>query len=850
MISRTILSMAMPASAGACVLIFPHPAFGQGSSPAPGREIVVTATPDQQQAAIDAIEPERTYEPEQLGGYGAETVGDLINAISAEQGDEEPALFVNGVPITDPGDISDYPAGAALRIEVLPRSAAARLGAAASKRAYNVVLRKSFAATTATGNSRVATEGGWKAFGGEIGFTRIAGQKRLNLTVRGRKEDSLLEADRAIVQPPARFPYALGGNVIGDPAQGTAEIDPALSALAGRVVDVAAIPMSGRTLADFARMAGQMAAGQVESTDLGNFRTLRPETRALEASINHNRPLASWLGANLTARIEGARYRGLQGLRSGLFVVPADPAYSPFSGPVGVARYYADDPLENRTAFLRGNIGGALNATAGKWQISLRGDYRYNRFTSTSLRQAGTTFAPITLDPASGIDPFSEATAALIPLVIDRSRSVNRNASAQLSATGPLLALPAGALRLNFNASLRHVRQTSQSSGTFVIDRDFARDEQQVQAAIEIPLLSREAGPLRRLGDLGLTLDYGLTDVNRLGTVRREGGAINWRPVQAVMLQASHYREGLLPDVQQLGDPVSVIEGVRYLDLLTGQTVDVTQIYGGNAGLRRESVVTRRYSATAQLARRIGLQVNGEYVRTVRNDPISSLPAQSVEFYTAFPDRFVRGPDGRLVLVDLRPVNFANRETEQLRWGLSFDVPLYRIAAVQAGGAPVAAGPRPRRRVQFSLSHIWNLTDSVLPVAGRPAIDLLQGAAVGFAGGGTPHMVEASAGFSDRQAGVRLSGVWRSEGALNFGTGTRLRLAPIATFNLKAFADLGQIVPGQAWLKRLRGSINVVNLLGNRQQVRDASGMTPLRYQPGYRDPLGRTVEVELRATF
>ena len=56
--------------------------------------------------------------------------------------------------------------------------------------------------------------------------------------------------------------------------------------------------------------------------------------------------------------------------------------------------------------------------------------------------------------------------------------------------------------------------------------------------------------------------------------------------------------------------------------------------------------------------------------------------------------------------------------------------------------------------------------------------------------------------------------------------------------------------PGASWLKDTRLSVGVLNVFNERQQVRDAVGSTPLRYQPGYRDPIGRTVEIELRRSF
>jgi len=48
----------------------------------------------------------------------------------------------------------------------------------------------------------------------------------------------------------------------------------------------------------------------------------------------------------------------------------------------------------------------------------------------------------------------------------------------------------------------------------------------------------------------------------------------------------------------------------------------------------------------------------------------------------------------------------------------------------------------------------------------------------------------------------------------------------------------------------MRLSLNIVNATNDRQEVRDSTGDTPLRYQAGYRDPLGRTIEIELRKVF
>ena len=808
-------------------------------------EIVVTATREQQ-AALEEIEPERTVDADGVASYGASSIGEVLDFITSEMGDtDEPVLFVNGVPITDPGDIVDYPAEAIERIDVLPRGAGARLGARTDKRAYNVVLKRVFASEIGSVRDQLATEGGWRSIGAELFLSRISGQKRLNLALSVRDDDELLESERGLLQPAPLLPYDLVGNVIADPRTGASEIDPMLSAAAGRPVIVAGVPAgsSHPSLADFVN-----SAGLANRTDLGRFRTLRAASRSYEASLNVNRPLTSWLSAAFSARFDQDTFDSLQGLRTAVLILPGESPFSPFGQAVAITRYFEDDPLTSRARLLRSNVGLALNANRGRWQMTLRGDYRYSRYRTDARRQAG--FTPILLDATAGPNPFSEDLGALVPLVSDRTSSVNQDTSLQLSATGPLFELPAGPLRANLNAGLRHIDQASfNDSPFFQSRRSLNRDERSAQGSLEIPLTSSEAGVFGAIGDVSLTLDYGVTDVAGLGSIRRHGYAANWRPVPPVTLQASINQQRLLPESQQIGEAVTLTPGVRYFDVLTGETLDVTQIAGGNPDLLAESVTTRRLSATATMPTEIDLQINAEYLSTRRNNPISLLPPTSVELMAAFPDRFVRDAGGRLISVDVRPINFVRRSHEQFRWGVILSAPL---APVPPAGTPVPPGTS-RLRLQTTVSHTVSLKDEVLARAGFPVVDLLEGGAIGFGGGTTRHLIDAALNVNDRDVGMRLNATWRSAALLNAGTAAspgRLRFSPLATFNLRTFAALNQVWPDAKLLKGTKLSVNVLNLFNARQDVRDAAGATPLRYQPAYRDPLGRTVELELRKTF
>lgn len=51
-------------------------------------------------------------------------------------------------------------------------------------------------------------------------------------------------------------------------------------------------------------------------------------------------------------------------------------------------------------------------------------------------------------------------------------------------------------------------------------------------------------------------------------------------------------------------------------------------------------------------------------------------------------------------------------------------------------------------------------------------------------------------------------------------------------------------------MKDTRLSLSVTNLTDQRQRVADLAGATPLSYQAAYRDPVGRTIGIELRKVF
>jgi outer membrane receptor protein involved in Fe transport len=140
------------------------------------------------------------------------------------------------------------------------------------------------------------------------------------------------------------------------------------------------------------------------------------------------------------------------------------------------------------------------------------------------------------------------------------------------------------------------------------------------------------------------------------------------------------------------------------------------------------------------------------------------------------------------------------------------------------------------------------LKDQILLRPGVPVVDLLHGGAIAGNGGRPRHELQWELGTHRHGLGARLIGNWRSGTVVREGDAAveRLRFSPLMQLDLRLFADVGGLTTAP-WARGFRLSLGISNLLNDRQEVRDASGATPLSYQPAYLDPLGRTVSIGLR---
>jgi len=80
-----------------------------------------------------------------------------------------------------------------------------------------------------------------------------------------------------------------------------------------------------------------------------------------------------------------------------------------------------------------------------------------------------------------------------------------------------------------------------------------------------------------------------------------------------------------------------------------------------------------------------------------------------------------------------------------------------------------------------------------------------------------------------------------------------LNFSPLTTFDLRAFANLGDNLDNvvrHPWMRGTSIRFQVSNVLNARQKVRDGLGAVPFSYQPDLINPLGRTIGVSIRKLF
>ena len=837
-------------------------------------------------SVIGDIAPEVTFDTRDIRSFGVSSLADLLTELAPQtgsnqgRGGEAPIVLLGGKRISGFSEIRDIPTEAIQRVEILPEEVALKYGYRPNQKVVNIVLRRRFRAFTGELEAGTPTGGGQFSPETDNSYLRIDNGKRLNLAFKYQHSSALYENERDITEDSPRQPYDFTGNVVTS-------------------TGVFGVPASAATRAP---LLGEFSAGTANVSDTGRFRTLLPETNALTLNAVLARTIFDNVSASFNGRFTYNSSDSAQGPATAALGLPAGGPFSPFASPSTLYRYLGEfGALGQENRSLAGHFGTTLSGAVGRWNWSFTGSFDHSTSRTNTERGFDLTAAQGLLDARDPLfNPYAPLALAGGSLV-DRARSASSVGDASLVVTGSLFTLPAGAVTttVKLGSTTSDLNSRSTRSG-FVATADLSRDSGSGQVSFDLPIASRKRDFLPVLGELSVSLNAAYERYSDFGGLRTLGAGVSWTPIKPVSLIASLSKDKGAPSIQQLGNPLISTTGVRVFDYIRGESVDITRLTGGNPNLTADDRRVIKLGLTLKPLAGSDLTLTANYTNRRINDPIASFPTATAAIEAAFPDRFSRDADGRLTQIDSRPINFAQQDQEDIRWGINFSKQLStppRPAAGREGEPPSLRdlvpgqpnpGGQPRRagergpgarggpggpggfgrgpggrgtRLQLALYYTLHLREEILVYDGGPKLDLLGGDAINSSGGQSRHEVEAQAGLTHDGFGARLSANWQSGTSVDGGTtgnggangGQSLNFSDLATFNLRLFANLGQqqaLTKRYPFLRGTRVSLSANNLFDARLNVRDEAGITPVNYQPDFLDPLGRSVRISVRKLF
>lgn len=498
----------------------------------------------------------------------------------------------------------------------------------------------------------------------------------------------------------------------------------------------------------------------------------------------------------------------------------------------------------------------AQTAALGPWSSSLRVNLRREESRSAVRRDRevldarrrsdGVTFTGGLTGEAAGwltsltlIGAVAEGDQTGLLSMATRQASGTIN----LSLNRKLLDLPAGPVSGGLSGQASRTRSTTELPASRQVFSGYGAG---VSGNLAVPLWRRAPGAAAwaGLGDVSMSLG---ASVNQSDAGRGEGvsAGLNWAPHQRVRIDATWSTAlAAVPDEQRFGpryygDPVIVF------DFRNGEAVEVLPLLGGNPELRSPRTSQFGFSLSVGPFTSWAVQGGVNLQRTVVADGNEIFPDPTPDLEAAFPDRFVRGDDGRLLGIDRRAFNIDSSENENLASHLSI-------------GAPLPFGKRDGRRphvLRLALNYNLPLRNMTLLDDRLPHLDRLAGDA-----GGQPR---STFGVS---ADLRVGG-WGFNAASRWRGGYRVRrdigedspddllVSRLEVADVRISYRLSRAFPGGAPTEGRRAigmeiELEVANLFDARPSARLADGRPAMGYGPDDQDPVGRTIRLGVRRRF
>ncbi|BBD02411.1 MULTISPECIES: TonB-dependent receptor [Sphingobium] len=792
---------------------------------------------------LGETQPLRHFDADELRAMGITSIKDMMERLGAQLKGADganPVYAINGRRPLDDEEVQSLPFDAIQSFDLLPQEAAAGLGYSPNQPVLNFTTKAKFQGFETMANGQTSTDGGGGSADGRFAATRLRGKTRFTLTATWLRQNELRQ-DRRSIRPDPSLPFDSVGNVT---ALGGGEIDPQLSALADNPVTIAAVPRDPAARRELdAYLPG---ANRPNVTDPGAYRSLQPRQRTMKIAGFFSQPISERTTAALSLSAERQRSWSLQGLGTASLLVPAGNISSPFANDIWLNRYVNEaDPLTQSGSIWTLHAGlGFVGAFGGwNWSLRLNHDRKHNQNDS----ELGFDMAGVQDAIMQGGDAFAPFAADQIGVAIrDRSRSIVTTNDAQLILNGTVLTLPAGPVAVTTTFNAQRSRSDSQSRAFPDADSLLGRSQGGSSLALSIPIASAADNILPFLGRLSADVSGGVNAVSRYGPLYTAHASLIWTPVRRVQLLATLKHAETAPTLDQLGAPRIATPNTPFVDLVSGESLFVTSVFGGNPGLSAEKRRTLTLTANIQPLRTDAFRASLFYEEARLYDQAATLSVLTPAIAAAFPDRFVRDAAGQLTSVDLRPLNLHRERQRTVKASLSFSGPIGPKPAKPPEGQP----PK-MTYLHASLTPALRLEDRLLLSPGATPLDLLDGDNIVASGGRPRWDVQGDLGLYRNGIGMFVQSVYHSGSRARSPIETAdLRFASLGTTALTLYANMEQLWPKAGWAKKLMIDATIRNVANARPQVRDRRGDTPIGQQPAYLDPLGRVVSLRIFKRF
>lgn len=645
-------------------------------------------------------------------------------------------------------DLNTIPFGMVERVEVITDGASAIYGADAVAGVINIVLKKNWVGNELSGSFK----GGFHGGGRERQVTLTSGFTAGNL----RGSVSLTYYDRARVDGSQRS-FSKNQNhsaiVVGTNADGTpvfardlrlnwgypAVVQAQGGTVAGNFdaipgVRVALVPVgagSTPTVAQFipvttpvppatvVNASGQRRGNTAEFLDLipsserygftGNFTyTFNPNldlygSYSFNDSRGHYRTQPPVSSASATS-----------GFGNFSTLVPA--AMNPFNQNVivGMVHYEFGSIWQRTKTQAHSGTIGLRGRFADTWEWDTGVNYQKQDFNqlTRNFNGAGITAALNNPDPSLRLNPFVDARAggidqsaiyerlALYPTLVTASEFMTWD----FSANGDVFEFWGGPVRMAWGGSVSRAENESASVSystavTPVVTTSATSGKNSSHAAfaeLQVPVFGKKnAAPLLQRFDINLAGRYENYDRAGSSTVPKVG--FSWAPVQPLLLRASYsegFRAPSLTEYQVANTTsTSTLTDPRRTP---ASTTGITVTQGSRPSVEPETSTNEFYGLVFEppFVKGLNLQVN--YYRTVQENVIQALSAQTVvNNESVFPGRVTRAaPDandqtlnqpGRILAVDNTFVNFGEVRNESVDFTLDYQLPYEQLGRWRLG---------------------------------------------------------------------------------------------------------------------------------------------------------------------